>query len=436
MIINSKRLIHKALTHSGLRRYAANTAWMFAEQMLRMVAGLLVGIWVARYLGPVQFGLFSYSIAFAVLFSAISQLGLNGIVVRELIKHPRLQNIYIGTAFWLKFFSALAMLATISFAIQFTENNSITKLYIFIIASGAIFQSFEVIDFYFQSKVLAKFVAICKIAQLIISSLIKLYLIYRKSELLPFVIIALLDQVTLAVSLYIAYILKSNKSFFNFFSIRIAKKLIINGLPLMLSGLVIGIYTRIDQIMIKEMLGEKEVGLYSAAVRLSEIWYVIPSIIVASIFPSIMNAKKISGFLYYQRIQRLYAAMLWCAVVIAVVLTPFNKTLILFLYGEAYLLSANVLLIHIWTCLFVFLGVASSTWYMAENLQKYALLNTVTGAIVNVILNIYLIPLYGITGAAIATVIAQAVSSYFMNLVFKETRSNFFRLSASLYKVG
>ena len=219
MLARLKTLVRTARTHAGFRRYAANTSWMFAEQMLRMVAGLLVGIWVARYLGPEQFGLFSYSIAFAVLFSAISQLGLNSIVVRELIKHPRLQYVYTGTAFWLKLFSALLMLVIIAIAVQFTENNSITKLYILIVASGAIFQSFEVIDFYFQSKVLSKFVAICKIIQLLISSFIKVYLIYRQSELFPFVVIALVDQATLALSLYVSYRLKSNESFFGFFSL-------------------------------------------------------------------------------------------------------------------------------------------------------------------------------------------------------------------------
>lgn len=434
MLALLKTLAQNARTHVGFRLYAVNTSWMFAEQMLRMVAGLLVGIWVARYLGPVQFGLFSYSIAFAVLFSAISQLGLNSIVVRELIKNPRLKNINIGTAFWLKLFSALVMLAIVAIAVQFTENSEITKLYILIVASGSIFQSFEVIDFYFQSKVIVKYVSICKIIQLTVSSLFKIYLIYKQSQLLPFVIIALLDQVTLALSLYIAYRYKSNKSFFKFFSLKIAKKLIQNGLPLMMSGLVIGVYTRIDQIMIKEILGEDRVGVYSAAVRLSEIWYVAPSIIVSSIFPSIINAKKYSNHLYQQRIRRLYFIMLWLAVGVSVVLTPFSKTIILTLYGEQYAEAANVLTIHIWTCLFVFLGVASSAWYTAENLQKFVLLNTIAGAFANVVLNIYLIPLYGVEGAAFATVIAQAISSYLMNLAFKETRPNFFRLTAAFYK--
>ena len=137
---------------------------MFAEQLLRMFAGLLVGIWVARYLGPNQFGLFSYSIAFASIFSSIAKLGLDGVVVRDLVRYPSRRDLYMGTAFWLKLMGAGVMLAIMAFAVQLTSNDATTSLYIIIIASGTVFQSFEVVDFYFQSKVLSnsfQFVSWC-----------------------------------------------------------------------------------------------------------------------------------------------------------------------------------------------------------------------------------------------------------------------------------
>ena len=173
-----KQLSIQAKTHQGFRRYLANTSWMFAEQMLRMVAGLLVGIWVARHLGPAQFGVFSYVIAFTALFGSLAKLGLDSIVVRDLVREPTLRDSYLGTAFWLKLVGALFMLGTIGIVVKLTSSDAITKLYIFIIASGTIFQSFEVVDFYFQSKVLSKFVSICKLIQLLISSILKLYLIF------------------------------------------------------------------------------------------------------------------------------------------------------------------------------------------------------------------------------------------------------------------
>ena len=427
-----KQLSDKALTHQGFRRYFANTSWMFAEQVLRMVAALLVGIWVARYLGPEQFGVFSYAIAFASLFNSIAKLGLDGIVVRDLVREPEQRDRYLGTAFWLKLGGAFLMLGAVALAMQLTTNNRTENLYIFIIAGGAIFQSFEVVDFYFQSKVLSKFVSICKMTQLLLSSILKLYFIFTGADLICFVLVTLVDQLTLALSLYIAYRYQKLGSFYRHFDMTTAKQLLKDSWPLIFSGLVIMIYMRIDQIMIKEMLGEREVGLYSAAVRLSEVWYFIPTIITTSLFPSIINAKKVSEQLYYTRLQRLYAFMIWLAIAIALPMTFLSNWLVTLLYGAAYGEAGQVLMINIWAGVFVFIGVASSKWFISEGLQKHLTINTVVGAIVNVLLNLLLIPRYGIYGAAIATVISQALASYFMNLMFQRTRLNFFRLTRSV----
>ncbi len=432
MIKRLKHLTQTVKNHQGFRRYFANTSWLFAEQLLRMVAGLLVGIWVARYLGPEQFGIFSYAIAFTSLFNSIAKLGLDGIVVRDLVKEAENRDIYLGTAFWLKLLGALLMLGIVAIAMQLTSSDPLTNLYILIIASGAIFQSFEVVDFYFQSKVLSKFVSICKMAQLFISSLLKLYFIYTGAELIYFVLVTLLDQVTLALSLYIAYRFQELGSFYGHFNKAIAKQLLKDSWPLIFSGLVIMIYMRIDQIMIKEMLGERDVGLFSAAVRLSEVWYFIPVIISTSLFPSIVNAKKISDKLYDTRLRRLYTFMIWLAIMIALPMTFLSNWLVTLLYGEAYREAGQILMIHIWAGVFVFMGVASSKWFISEGLQRHLTINTVAGAIMNILLNIFLIPKYGIYGAAIATVMSQALASYFMNILFKRTRLNFFRLTRSV----
>lgn len=406
---------------------------MFAEQILRMVSGLLVGIWVARYLGPEQFGLFSYAIAFAAIFGSIAKLGLDGIVVRELVREPNQRDIYLGTAFWLKLGGAICTLAAIAFAMQFTSNDRTTNLYIFIIASGAIFQSFEVIDFYFQSKVLSKFVSICKLTQLLLSSLLKVYFVLTGAELFWFVIVSLFDQASLAVTLYIAYRYQKLGNFYRHFDVPTAKQMLKDSWPLIFSGLVIMIYMRIDQIMIKEMLGEKEVGLYSAAVRVSELWYFIPVIVTNSLFPSIVNAKKISEELYKRRLQRLYTLMVWAAIAVALPMTFLSDWLVALLYGEAYREAGPVLMIHIWTGVFVSLGVASSAWLINQNLQPFAFYRTFSGAIINIILNLLLIPVYGMIGAAIATVIAQVMAALVFDVFTHKTRVAFVMKLKTLY---
>ncbi len=402
---------------------------------MRMLAGLLVGIWVARYLGPAQFGLFSYAVAFAALFSSIAKLGLDSIMVRDLVREPAQRDIYMGTAFWLKLAGSLAMLGVIGIALQLTTSDSTTRLYIFIIASGAIFQPFEVVDLYFQSKVLSKFVSICKLIQLTISSLIKIFLIYIDSGLFWFVIVSLIDQITLAATLYLAYRYQKIGMYFKHFNRHVAKKLLIDSWPLVLSGLAVMIYMRTDQIMIKEMLGEKEVGLYSAATRISEIWYFVPILITNSIFPAILNVKKNSPK-YLFRLRVLFSVLVWIGILVAAITAFIYDWLIIFLYGQDYQQAGQVLMIHIWGGIFVALGAASGSWFVSENLQRYALYRTLLGASVNIALNFVLIPKYGILGAAIGTVVAQSVAALFFDILTAKTRVLFFTKLKSIFLIG
>ena len=409
---------------------------MFAEQILRIIAGLFVGIYVARYLGPEQFGVYSYAAAFVALFGTIARLGLDGIVVRDLVNHPQERDVYLGTAFWLKLIGAFVTLGLLAIAVQFTSNDATTNLYIFIIASGLIFQSFDVVDFHFQSKVLSKYVSIAKLVQLALSSILKLYFILTQADLFWFVLVSLVDQITLALSLAFAYWRQRIGSFFLSFNLGAAKTMLRNSWPLILSGIAISLYMRIDQVMIKEMLGEKEVGLYSAAARLSEAWYFVPGIITASFFPAIVNAKKISQDLYYSRLQRLYTFLMWMAVAVAVPMTFISEWLVTLLYGVAFKEAGQVLMIHIWAGVFVSFGVASGSWYTTENLQRYALYRTLAGAIINIVLNLILIPRYGLVGAAISTVIAQSMAALFFDVLSKKTRIVFFMKLKTLYFVN
>lgn len=417
-------------------RYFYNTSWMFAVQMFRMIAELLVGIWVARYLSPEQFGVFSYAIAFAAIFGSVAKLGLDGIVVRDLVREPSLRDVYLGTAFWLKLAGAIATFVAIMLASQLTANDRTTNLYILIIASGTLFQSFEVVDFYFQSQVLSKFVSICKLAQLILSSVLKLYLILTKADLFGFVLVSVIDQMILALSLYVAYRYQKIGGFYRHFDLMVAKQLLQDSWPLILSSLLVMIYMRIDQIMIKEILGERAVGIYSAAVRISEVWYFIPMLLTNSLFPAIVSAKKINEELYKLRLQRLYTFMVWSAIAIALPMTLLSDWLVMYLYGAVYREAGQVLMFNIWAGVFVFLGVASSSWLANENLQQFALYRTLSGATANVILNLILIPNYGIVGAAISTVISYMIAAFIFDLFSNKTRRMFLMKVDALFLKG
>ena len=419
--------------HQGFVRYFKNTSWMLAEQMLRIISGLFVGVWIARYLGPEQFGILSYVIAFTSIFGGIAKLGLDAVMVRELVNNPEKRDIYLGTAFWLKVLGAFIVMGLIGIIVPFTSNDPRTNVFIFIIAAGLIFQSFEVVEFYFQSQVRAKIVSTCKIIQLVSSSLIKIYFISVGAELIYFVVIVAFDVFALAVSYSIAYKINGNRDFYKCFNIGVAKKLLHSSWPLMLSAVVVIIYMRIDQIMIKEMLGEYEAGIYSAAIKLSEIFYFIPILITTSLFPAILASKKESEKLYKKRLQWLYTLMFWMAMFIIIPIFFLSNKIIVTIFGAPYQAAGQVIMVHVWASIFVFWGVASGKWFLVENLQVLFLVNTAFGAGINVLLNYKLIPIYGITGAAYATLVSYAVAAYFMNFIFVKTRANFYLLSYSIF---
>lgn len=421
-------LSHSRLTsHAGFRKYFANTSWLFAEKIFRMVVGLFVGVWIARYLGPEKYGLLSYAQSFVGLFTAIATLGLDSIVVRELVKHPEKEGELLGTAFGLKLFGAILTLIVIAGAVQFTSNDTYTNILVFIIASATIFQAFNVIDMYFQAKVMGKYITLANTISLFISSLIKIMLILYKAPLMAFAWMVLFDSVVLSLG-FVYFFLKNLKFNIQYskldtgnstFSIRHLKfnkstavDLLKDSWPLILSGIAIMIYMKIDQVMIKEMLNAEAVGQYAAAVRISEAWYFIPMVIASSLFPAIINAKKQSEELYYARLQKLYDLLVWMAIAIALPMTFLSDWVVNLLYGSKYHEAGSVLMIHIWAGVFVFLGVAFSKYLTIENLTKKSFYRTLLGALLNVILNYIFIPKYGIKGAALATLLGQFFANY------------------------
>ena len=423
---------------SGFKKYLANTGWLFFEKILRMAITFFVGVYVARYLGPSNYGLLSYVTSFVVLFSAIATLGLDNIVVRDLVRDEKKRDELLGTTFVLKIIGSILLLGILAVAVRFTTNDNFTNLLIFIIALATIFQSFNIIDFYFRSKVLSKYAVYAQTISGISSAIIKLSLIYFRMGLLYFAAVMVVESVILAIGLITTY----TKQKLNIFSWRtrfdLAKRLLRDSWPLVLSGIAISIYMRIDQVMIKEMLDTEAVGNYAVAVRLSEVWYFIPMIITGSLFPAIINAKKVSEKLYYGRLQKLYDLMTWLAIGIALPATFLANDIVRLLFGVQYQDAAGVLRIYIWAGVFVFLGVASSKYLISENYTKISFLRTFIGAIVNVTLNIIWIPKYGINGAAMATVLSCFVATFFIGFIPKTNKQAILMLKSLdlLGKVG
>jgi PST family polysaccharide transporter len=411
---------------TGLHKILANISWLFADRILRMGFGLVVGIWVARYLGVQQFGLLNYAIAFVAIFNPLANLGLDVVVVRRLVADPTQQQSILGTSFWMRFVAGwLTWLAVIIGIYLLRHDDAMTIVTVTILGAANIFQSFDTIDLWFQSQVRSKYSVLAKNAAFIATTSIRVVMVLSHAPLVAFVVAILLEAVLGAVGLLIVYKQQGYLVKLWQWSRSLAQDLLRESLPLILSGLTIMIYMRIDQIMLGQMIGDKAVGVYSAATRISEVWYFIPMTVSSSVMPSIFNAKEISEELYYQRIGGLNRGLTWLAIAVAIVMTFVSKPLIVMLFGNSYIESGTILAVHIWASVFVFSGVATSGWFIAENLSYLSLYRTLSGAIVNILLNIFLIPIYGGLGAAIATVIAQAVASFISNGVNPKTRKLF-----------
>jgi O-antigen/teichoic acid export membrane protein len=282
-----------------------------------------------------------------------------------------------------------------------------------------------VIDMYFQSKVLSKYVVYVNIISLFISSLVKIILILNEAPLIAFAYVVLFDSTVLAFGLIYFYyknslLLKQWK-----FDKVLAKSMLKDSYPLILAGVINSIYMKIDQVMIKEILNITEVGYYSSAVKLSEVWFAIGVIICNSIFPAIVNAKKISEELYYQRIRNLFLFLISMAYILSIAVYFLSDQIILTLYGEKFINASSVLSIHIFSAIFVYLGVSSGRWLINENKTMLNLYRNILGMVANILLNILLIQKYGIIGAAYASLISYILAFYIFDLFLKDTRKIF-----------
>ncbi|MGB6297175.1 MAG: flippase [Rivularia sp. (in: cyanobacteria)] len=414
-------------SHTKLRKLVGNTGWLFADRILRMGAGLYVGVWVARYLGTEQYGLFNYAMAFVSLFTPIFTLGLDDVVVRQLVRESSNKQEILGTTFGLKLIGGIvSVLLAVGSLILLKEENTLTIWLVAILALIGIFRTADTVELWFQSQVQSKYTVIAKNIAYLLSTLFKVGLILTKAPLLAFAWATLAEIVLGAIGLIGIYQVKGFFKLSNLkFSFATAKSLLKESFPLIFSGFAILIFMKIDQIMLGEMKGDNEVGIYSAAVRISELWYFIPTAIVSSVAPSIYAAKEKSEQHYYKRIGQLLRLLTYISLAIAIPMTFLSKYIVLRMFGSEYIEASSILAVHIWASLFVFMGVATLPWFIAEGLNNISLGKTLLGAILNIILNYLLIPQYSGLGAAIATISSQATAAFLSNAVDKKTRKLF-----------
>lgn len=402
----------------ALDKYFKNTGMALIGKVGSLLIKMVVGIAVARYLSKERLGIIIGGVTYVYLFSALATLGLDQFVVKELHQFPQNRDQILGTSFWLKVMASLGCIPLMWLAYQVYPAKDTPFLFVLILSAVGVAQSFNIIDSYFQSEVKSKYIMQVQVLGNLTSAGIKLVLIFLKMPLLYFVFAYALDFLLLAIGYCITY-QRKGRSLFNWrFNGELASKLLSHSWPLIISGIMVSLYMKIDQLMIQNIAGPKEAGAYSTVAALSEAWNFVPTVIVTTLFPAILNAKRDDPARYAKRIQNLYDLMVYLSFPVALVIT-FASPLIYKLYTPEFAYAAPTLSVHIWSGVFVFLGAASSQYLIAENYVKVTFLRTGFGAIVNIILNLLLIPHMGMMGAAIATLIAYASSAFFIVFIPK-----------------
>jgi len=419
------------LKHQGFRRYFKNTSWVFFGRIITLIFSFFVGVYIARYLGPEKYGILNYVMSFVLIFSFIPAFGIDIILMRELVKYPDKKDQLLGTSFLIKVFGGLLAICAVTLVSFIVGNGWSVNLLVLFFSFTFIFQAFNVLDTWFASQVLSKNVVLSQIFATASSAILKLIFIVLNFSIFWILLAFVFESVFLAVGL-ISFYKKADLSFSSWnFDKSYCISLLKVSWPLMLSTLFGVIFLRIDQIMLKFYLGVESVGVYSAAAKLSEVMYFIPGLLVASLFPAIVNAKIVHDSLFEGRLKKLYSMMIIISFSISTVVYLLSDYLVIKIFGSAYVSATAILKIYIWSLVPIFLGNVINQYLIIENFTKISLFLSVASATINVVLNLYLIPKYGMIGAAWATVLS-AFSIIIFPVLFKRTRRQLFLIGQSL----
>jgi O-antigen/teichoic acid export membrane protein len=427
----------KGFDEAAFGKYLKNTGWLMLGRVGALVIKMGTSILVANYLLPKNNGILNSSISYIFLFAALASLGLDSFIVKELHENPSNRDRILGTSFVLKLAAGIACVPLIYLFWLFFPLTGIPYVFVLILSVAGIFQSLTIIDSYFQSQVKSKYIMQVQITGNVISAGIKLALIFVFSAKLIFFFYAFsLDILLLSLGYFYTYkkqglsVLKWN------YDKQLAVRLLHLSWPLIISGVMVSVYMKIDVIMLKEMLGKEGAtasGAYATVVMFSEALNFVPVVIVSSLFPAILNARRDDPQRYQKRLQNLFDLMVWLSLLFAIFITLASPFIYSFFKPE-FAAAAPVLALHVWGSLFVFLGVASSQFLITEGYHKLTFVRTGIGAIVNILLNLILIPKLGMMGAAVATLIAYCTATFVIILIPK-TRKQGIMMLKSLFLV-
>jgi len=400
-----------------------NASWIIAGKILQMLVSLLVSLLTARYLGPSNYGLINYGAAYVSFFTAICNLGINFVIVKEFSDHPDEIGASIGTSVLFRFISSvLSLLLIIAISFFVDRNEPLTVIVVALCGFSLIFNVFDTINYWFQWQYKSKISSIVGFIAYLVAAIYKIILLVLQKEVIWFALATSMDYLCVSVLLLYAYNKHGGPKLR--ISLDRGKAIISKSYHYILSTLMVAVYAQTDKFMLKQMMTEEEVGYYSVAVAICSMWVFVLAAIIDSLNPTIINQFRTNKDVYIRKNKQLYFVVFYISIAVSFAIVLFGETVVHLLYGKMYAASSSMLKVVTWYTAFSYLGVARNTWIVCENKQRYLKYIYGSAAIINILLNLILIPQFGGVGAAIASLLTNIGTSIVLPLFIKPLRPN------------
>ena len=404
-------------------KIARNAGWIILCRIIQAVLNLVVTMMTARLMGPSNYGLINYAASVVAFAVPVMQLGLDSILVQLFVTEPDRDGEIVGTSYVLCSVSALlSMLGVAAFVAVSTPGETETLVVCVLYSLILIFQAFELVQYWFQAKYLSKYTSIAMLAAYFVVAVYKIVLLLLGCSIYWFAIAQAIDYLIIAVALFVIFKRLGGGKLR--FSRERARSMLSKSRYYIVSSMMVTVFAQTDKIMLKLMLGDEATGYYSTAAVCAGMTAFVFAAIIDSARPAILGSYGKDTADFEKNVSRLYSVIIYLSLLQCVGMTVFADLIIGILYGSEYTLSILPLRIIVWYTTFSYLGAVRNVWILAESRQKYLWIINLSGALCNVALNFALIPLWGVPGAAVASLITQIITNVFTGFIIKPIRKN------------
>lgn len=409
-----------------MSKFKQNLSWIFFGNIAHAVFQYLINIICARAFGTDDYGLINYAASLIAFFTSTGTLGFQAVITKFFVDDEKRAGEYLGTAILARLaFSAAAVLALQLIVSIANPGEPQLRLVVFCQSLQIVFATSDHIILWFQYKDDAKTAAIMRLAAFFVAAILRLAAIIVLDNITLYVLGTALETAFFS-ALLLSFLRRRYKAICFAFNKNSLISMLRISYPFICSALLATIYVQTDKVMLKGMLDNTAVGLYSVSQTLAGAIAIIPSALIDGFRPDIMRYKLSDEQMYRKRLRQLYGIVFWLCIAYCLFITAFAESIILLLYGNQYIGAVPSLSLIVWYTSFSYFGAINNVYMVAEDKAKWVQIITLIGALANIVLNYILIPEFGIVGAAGASLITQFVANFVLVYFIRPLREDFF----------